>query len=95
MLHFITLLSEKVISPVASVAVGRGLQALCLCGWLMLAPLLFHLCQEQQFHGSMERLSQQVLKGLLDSFGAIVLNALIKTDFEASNCPSIVTSGIA
>ena len=42
-LHFIALLSEQVISPVTCVTVDSSLQALCLCGGLMLAPLLLHL----------------------------------------------------
>ena len=42
-LHFVALLSEQVISPVARVTVDSSLQTLCLCGGLMLAPLLLHL----------------------------------------------------
>lgn len=50
-LHFVTLLGEQVVGPVACVAVGRCMQALCLCGRLMLASLLLHLNRRCQAGG--------------------------------------------
>lgn len=47
-LHFIPLLCEQIVGPVACVAVDCRLEALCLCGRLMLVPLLLHLKQQNR-----------------------------------------------
>ena len=48
-LHFIALLCQQLISPVAGVAVGRALQPLGCCWGLVLAPLFFHLQAHKLF----------------------------------------------